>query len=340
MVTVPKIIWYILYFISITILAFCIIVFALRIIIFPSALIADFNHPRLMNFFFMPVIIGALCIITTPTAWRTLSEFRVGFYILAVYQLLLSLFMFGEWLFGAHPTAFIHPLVFMQTIGFFLLANIGASAHLLDQAWAMFSVGILFWLLVFITNFQHVALALDKQRERPQPTFFLFIAPPAQAAITVVVLHAAGLAANDPNVNTSTLLSVSNVTQWPRLAQSIMYIDLFLYLLIVRLFPTFWTSKFSVSWWAYIFPLSAAASTTTWRYKSEGGMFWGILAAILAIIATIAMVVVLSVTIWSICTGKMPNNSAHVDAYARIYFDKRGQGSPRPEEDVEPVVSV
>lgn len=315
-VKIPSVIWYTLYVTSCVILAISAVITILRIIVYPRAVVGDFQHPRLMNFFFMPVIIGALCVLTTPPGFLSVTSFKVAFYGLSTYQLVFTLYFFGEWLFGSHPTIFIHPLVFMQTIGFFLVANIGATAHLTEPAWAMFSIGTLLWLLVFFTNFQHVALALDKKQERPAPTFFLFIAPPAQAAIALVVLESAAEQAE----NISSLLQIPKEFKWPIPAKNFLYIDLFMYMLIFRLFPTFWTSKFSVSWWAYIFPLSAAASATIWRSQSEpGNKFWCILSVLFGLMACIAMIVVLGFTITSIWRGQTPRNESCLATFVRHY---------------------
>lgn len=332
MVSVPAPVWYTLYFISCLILALCASLYLIRAIVFPRAVVSDFNHPRLISFFFLPVMIGALCILTTPPFLRSRAEFVVGFYLLGAYQLTLGLYLYGEWLFGANPPAFIHPLVFMQTIGYFLLCNVGASSFLVDQAFAFFSVGCLFWLLVFITNFQHLSPALDKRSERPQPTFFLFIAPPAQAALSFVILQKSKEMRDkliEDQLPVTGLLDITKAMPWPELSEAFLYIDLFLYLLMFRIFPTFWTQKFSVSWWAYIFPLSAAATTTIWRYKNEDSMFWGVLSALLGVIACIAMTVVSCFTVWSLATGRTPNNPACQAAYYRYYT------GTNPEDDLE-----
>lgn len=320
MVYIPQELWFVMYYISCCVLSICIIIFLLRLFIFPQAIVDDFNHPRLINFFFLPVMIGPLCIITTPTYLRSQMQYIIGFYLFAVYQLVLTLYLFGEWLFGTNPTNFIHPLVFMQTIGFFLVANVGAQVHQLDASMALFSVGALFWLLVFFTNFQHVSIALDKHSERPKATFFLFIAPPAQASLTFVILEIARQAKKSGNVDTFLILGMDE--EWPSLAQALMYIDLFLYMLMFRLFVMFWKDKFSVAWWAYIFPLSAAAGMTIWRYKSEGGMFWGVIAALLSVIACSAMLVVLCCAIWSIGKGQTPNNPQVLHKYQQYFLPR------------------
>ncbi|PXF41297.1 S-type anion channel SLAH2 [Gracilariopsis chorda] len=320
MVALPATIWFILYIISCVLLCVALIIFAIRAVLYPSAYVEDFRHPRLVNFFYMPVMIGALLMLTTPPWVRTVAQFKVSFYVLSCYQLALTLYLYGEWLFSAHPPSFIHPLVFMQTIGFFLVANIGASAHLNEEAFAMFSVGCVFWLLVFMTNFQHITPALDKTRERPQPTFFLFIAPPAQAALSAVLLTL-GEGANGDG---SELVGFPSQWRWPPLARAFSYLDLFLYLLMVRLLPTFWRNKFAISWWAYIFPLSAAAGMVICRYSGEGGLFWGVLSAVLGVIASAAMVVVFCCTVWALVSGRVPRNAAALDGYYKRYYGQRG----------------
>lgn len=328
-IVIPMSLWYTLYFVSCTILFISALIYFIRAVIYPAAVASDFHHPRFMNFFFLPVMIGALCILTTPPALRSLLQFRIGFYVLAAYQIILALYFNGDWLFGAHPTGFIHPLVFMQTIGYFLTANIAAFAHLVDQGYAMLSVGLLFWLLVFITNFQHLSPALQKRSERPQPTFFLFVAPPAQAALSLVLLSIA-----ESQENKTTLLQINPSTlSFPRLAQSMLYIDLFLYMLVLRLFPTFWTGKFAVTWWAYIFPLSAAATATMWNYKAERSTFWAIIAWGCTIIACFAMLVVSIFMGGSLLRGQTPNNPNSLKDYYR-YWSRRNL--PPSDEYTEP----
>lgn len=326
MLAIPRQIWFVLYYFSCLILTISALLYITRAIIYPQAIPSDFSHPRLINFFFMPVMIGALCILTTPPHLSSLLQFRVGFYTLGLYQISLALYLYGEWLWGSHPTTLIHPLVFMQTIGYFLCANIAAMSGLVDQGYAMLSVGCIFWLLVFITNFQHLSPALDKRMEKPQPTFFLFIAPPAQAALSFFFLDQA------ENSSASGLLAITDAI-WPRAAEAFLYIDLFLYMLMFRLFPTFWTQNFSVSWWAYIFPLSAAASTSIWRYKAEGTTFWAVISAILAIVATIAMVTVSSFMVWAVASGRTPNNPSSLNGYRSYYMATQQQ---RVEPQLEP----
>lgn len=325
MIHIPRPIWYILWALSCLTAVVNLGLYAARAFLFPGAVMDDFRHPRLVNFFFAPVICGALLVLTAPDAVRSFQFCRVAFFVLGTYQVVLALYLYGEWLFGSKPTTVIHPLIFMQVIGFFLLANLGASTFLIAEARALFAVGALFWLLVFITNFQHVALALHNKHERPQPTFFLFIAPPAAAAIAMAVITAAE-AAEDK----SGMLVVESASDWGNFFRALVDIDLFLYLLIVRLFATFWRNKFSISWWAYIFPLSSAATAVIWRFNSEGYLFWGVLAAVLSVIATVAMVVVLCATGWALGTRRVPDSPAVLAAYLAYVSEAQAPVLPLP----------
>lgn len=298
---------------SIIVLILSFLITLARIILFPPAIVADFSHSRVTNFFFVPAIIGPLALLTAPSSIRSLTAFRVGFYILGTYQIGLSLYNNGEWLFASAPTRSIYPLVFMQTIGFFLLSIVASTARLPDQALFMLSVGLLFWLLVFFTNFQHVSHVLGKQTERPQPAFFLFIAPPAQAAIAFVFLDAADSATG------SGLLNAAGPLPWSRPAEAMLYIDIFLYLLVFRLFPTWWREDFKITWWAYVFPLSGAASAAILRYESEDSLFWAVIAILMSVIATLAMIGVFGLSVWAFTTGRAPSNNACSTSYEAYY---------------------
>lgn len=312
-INLPQVLPTLFFIFSLIILVISSLITLLRIIIFPPAVFADFFHSRLTNFFFLPAIIGPIALLAAPSSIRSFTAYRLGFYVIGTYQVLLSLYHNGEWLFAAAPTRSIYPLVFMQTIGFFLLSILASISHLPDHAFFMLSVGLLFWLLVFFTNFQHVSLVLGKQIERPQPAFFLFIAPPAQAAIAFVFLDAAEASP------ATGLLDVSGQLPWSRPAEAMLYIDLFLYLLVFRLIPTWWREDFKVAWWAYVFPLSGAASAAILRYQSEDTLFWAIIAITMSVIAVLAMVGVFGLSVWAFWTGRAPVNNTCLASYVAYY---------------------
>lgn len=313
-VTVPKFIFTTLWSIALAVLAIATAIYALRVIIWPRSVAHDFANPRMVNFFFVPVIVGTLLVVGAPNVAMSRTARAVAFYILAAYQLVLSLYLYGEWLFGSALIDVVHPVVFMQVIGYFLLGNLAASLMLMELAVALVAVGVLFWVLVFVTNFQHTSSALQRRAEKPQPTFFLFIAPPAQAAIAIFLVSVA--LSKDARRNAAGLLFVPRGMRWPVAAKAALYIDLFIYALICRVFPSFWTQKFAIVWWAYIFPLSAASSATVvYAGSTDAHLFWHVLSGMLVAIATIAMAIVSVATLWGLQAGKLPRNQVALNTY-------------------------
>lgn len=313
-IDIPKFVFVSLWYIALVVLAAAFAVYVLRIIIWPKSIAFDFANPRMVNFFFVPVIVGTLLVIGAPINVTSFSSRAAAFYVLLAYQVGLSLYLSGEWLFGSALIDVVHPLVFMQVIGYFLLTNIAASLLLMEIAVALCAVGTLFWVLIFVTNFQHTSSALQRRSEKPQPTFFLFIAPPAQAAIALFMLSVA--LSDNPQRNVTGLLATPKVNVWPLAAKAALYIDLFIYALIFRVFPSFWTQKFAIVWWAYIFPLSAAASATVvYTGSTNAATFWDVLSGMLVAIATIAMIVVTVSTVWGLQAGKLPRNQVALASY-------------------------
>ncbi len=312
---VPKALFSVLWVGAIIVLVVVLVLYIARLVIWPEAIRFDFRNPRMVSFFFVPVIIGSILAIGAPVYVMNAIAHKIAFFILAAYQTALSLFLCGEWLFGSALIDVVHPVVFMQVIGYFLLANLAARLFYVQLAVACMSVGAILWFLLFVTNFQHTSTALERRSEKPQPTFFLFIAPPAQAAIALFLIGAA-LEGGGGIPNSIGLLRVPLTVKWPLLASVALYIDLFLYGLIFRLFPSFWAHKFAIVWWAYIFPLSAAASATVIRSRGDSAtIFWPILSGVLVTIATIAMIIVTVATVWGLKAGKLPCNPNAVTAY-------------------------
>lgn len=310
-IKVPNVVYISFWCIALSMLAITLLLYSLRVIMWPGSVLWDFHNPRLVNFFFVPVIVGSLLVLGAPDIVMHAVGRKVAFYILTTYQSGLSLYLYGEWLFGSALINVVHPVVFMQVIGWFLLGNIAASLMLVEESRALISIGMLFWVLVFVTNFQHTSTALSQRSEKTAPTFFLFIAPPAQAALSLAMLAAAVAGKQGKD---GMMVAPSDFI-WPAEANVALYIDLFIYLIIFRVFPTFWTQKFAIVWWAYIFPLSAAAGATLSRCRQTDGLFWPVLSGLLVSIASIAMGIVVISTFWGITARRLPKNPPALAAY-------------------------
>lgn len=299
--------WLWLWYVSLGIAIGVTCIYGVRCVMFLKVCLADFNDHRLVNFFFAPLVVAASLAISTPDKFLKGEGgidsvgLHVAFWVLLIGQMAGALWLYGDWLFGGKIiVGEIHPLFFMAVIGWFLVANIGGRVGEADAAQFAFAVGSLFWLIVFVTTFQHLSHSFREKLQKPQPTMFLFIAPPAAAAVAWIQIEAA-LGASVPNLDF--------------MSSFFLYIDMFLYLLILRLFPLFWTHPFGVVWWAYIFPLSSAASTIVWFSTVRKTTFWTILAVSSSIVATLAYLIVASFTLWALFKGKVPHNPKAVQKY-------------------------
>ncbi len=312
---IPRLFSIALWFEALVALLIVLVLYIARIVLWPGSILFDFRNPKMVSFFFVPVIVGCLLTLGAPPFVMNYNAHRLAFFILGTYQVSLGMYLSGEWLFGSALINVAHPVVFMQVIGYFLLGSLASKLLYVELAIASISIGSLFWILIFVTNFQHTSIGLTRRSEKPQPTFFLFIAAPAQAAIALFLLGIVIEGGSEIRSSTG-LLQVQWNANWNILAKGALYIDLFIYALIFRLLPTFWTQEFAITWWAYIFPLSAAASAAVLRASSVShSVFWAVLSGILVYIASVAMMIVFIATIWGLYGRMLPRNEGAVTAY-------------------------
>lgn len=312
---IPSVAYIALWGISLSVAGLTLALYLLRAILWPRSIMWDFRNPRLVNFFFVPVIMGSMLTVGAPDSVMGALPRKIALGVLTTYQVLLSVYLYGEWLFGNALIEVTHPVLFMQVIGYFLMSNLASTLMLIELARALVAVGLVFWAVVFVTNFQHTSSELRRRQEKPAPTFFLFIAPPAAASIALAMLSMA----TTGSLGDDGFLVPAADFAWPQHAKAVLYVDLFIYLIIFRVFPAFLTDKFAIVWWAYIFPLSAAAGAAFARGRFTSGgtedLFWQILSGLLVGIATLALAIVAVSTFWGIAQGRLPSNQGALAAY-------------------------
>lgn len=238
-VILPKEVWYTAWFIGLTVAALNAVLVVLRVVVDRRSVWQDLANPRLANFFFSPIIVGGVLILSTPPFMYSRTTAEVFFWLFSVAQTSLAAYLLGTWMCNAEKSATrsIHPLFFMQVIGFFILSSLGSTLRYVSLARFLFSVGALFWVLVFATVFQNMATVMCEKTEQLQPSIVLMIAPPAQAAISCVLLSHVERAAEQ---------DLRSALEFSRLAESVFYVDLFLLLILLRLAPKFARTSFGV----------------------------------------------------------------------------------------------
>jgi tellurite resistance protein len=108
-----------------------------------------------------------------------------------------------------------------------------------DVSWFLFSVGLLFWMVLF-TIIVYRMIFHQPLPDRLLPTLFILIAPPAVGFISYVKL-------------------TGGLDAFGRL---LYFVALFITLLLFLQLRRFLRLPFHLSWWAYSFPLAAITVAT------------------------------------------------------------------------------
>lgn len=177
--------WYILILTS-AIFIIISIVYLIKIIRFNGAVKNEFNHPIKLSFF--------------PTF--SISLLLLGIAFLSV-NMLISKYL---WIFGTithfiftikvisiwiQHTKFeikhMNPSWFIPAVGNILVPVAGVSHFSPEISWFFFSVGLFFWIALFIIFFNRIIFH-NPLPDKLLPTFFILIAPPAIGFISLVKL--------------------------------------------------------------------------------------------------------------------------------------------------------
>ncbi|HIE55877.1 MAG TPA: C4-dicarboxylate ABC transporter, partial [Chromatiaceae bacterium] len=139
------------------------------------------------------------------------------------------------------------PAWFIPVVGNVLVPVAGAHLGYVEISWFFFSIGIVFWLVLFTIIFYRI-LFHQPLPEKLMPTFFILIAPPAVGFLSYVNL-------------------TGNLDGFARV---LYFLSLFLTILLLTQYRYFFGLRFFLSWWAYSFPLAAVTIGTMKMYELTG----------------------------------------------------------------------
>ncbi|CAN6481904.1 unnamed protein product [Victoria cruziana] len=188
--------------------------------------------------------------------------------------LLLEVKIYGQWFTKGKRFLSIvaNPSTHLSLIGNFAAAQTAARFGWLEPALFLFSIGIVHYLVVFVTLYQRLPCNASSPA-RLQPTIFLSIAAPSMASLAWA--------------------SISG--QFDNVSKMLYFLSLFLFLmLIVR--PTLFAKamkRFSSAWWAYVFPVTMLAlSSAEYSEKVESAVAHGIRIAmsLISLATTLALI--------------------------------------------------
>jgi tellurite resistance protein len=246
-----------------------------------DAVTAELGHPIHLNF--VPTISISLLLLAVGTLPHWPGVAGILWVVGTSLHLLLTLYVMGVWIHHEHfEIHHINPAWFIPVVGNVLVPIAGVKLGFAEVSWFFFSIGILFWLMLF-TIILYRVLFHHPLAARLMPTFFILIAPPAVGFMAYLQLTG-GL---DP------------------FARVLYYSGLFLTLLLATQIGRFLRIPFYLSWWAYSFPLAAIAIATFVMYEQTGLTAFAGLAWVLLTLVTLVVVNLLARTARAVATHRI-----------------------------------
>jgi tellurite resistance protein len=201
----------------------------------PKAVAAEFAHPVRSNFF---ATFSISLMILASALFPYAPQPAHGLWALgAALQMGLTLRLMSRWVLAPHEYAHFNPGWFVPVVGNIIAPVLGVTLGHAEIAWFFFSVGLVFWLVLFAALFERLVFH-PPLPARLAPSLFILIAPPA-----VGFIGYQPLAGHTLDV----------------LARILFFTALFITLLVLLCWPLWRKLPFGVTWWAFTFPLDAMA---------------------------------------------------------------------------------
>ena len=219
----------------------------------PEKVKEEFDHPIRVNFF--PAISISLILLSIGYFELAPKASFVLWSIGASLQLAFTLRIIQLWLNKALEFKTFNPAWFIPVVGTILVPIVGASHANPEISWFFYSVGLIFWIVLFTIVLYRIIFHHPLPRKL-LPTLFILIAPAAVGFVAYVKL-------------TGTLDNFARV---------LFYFGLFLFMLLLIEFNRFRKLPYFVSWWAYTFPMDALTISVILFYAKTKIAFFGYLA--------------------------------------------------------------
>ena len=256
-------------------------IYFIKILHYPQAVRAEWNHPVRLAFF--PAVSISIILLGTAA-----FPFHKGLSLVlwgsgSAFHLVATLAVVSQWI-GHRPFEIPHlnPAWFIPAVGNILVPIAGVKLGYSEVSWFFFSVGVVFWVVLMTLVFNRLVFH-NPLPERLLPTLVILIAPPAVGFISYVAL----VGAIDP------------------FARILFYAAVIFALILLTQLAKFSRLNFALSWWAYSFPI-AALTVATFLYAEKTHSDIHLWAAYGVFITIAAIIVLLIVnTLRAIFAGKI-----------------------------------
>jgi tellurite resistance protein len=246
---IPVVLSYYLLNLSLFLTVVILIIYCIKWIKYPQLVKSEFNHPIKINFY--PIISKILFIASIFYLSLDIEISKYLWWLGVVLQLIFTFIIMSMWIrqnkFEIHH---INPSWFIPVVGNMIAPIAGVRHFSSELSWFLFSIGIFWWLILTVIVIYRMIFfrpIIDKL----VPTMFILFAPPIIGFIALTKLMGISLVGN-----------------------MLYYIGFFLFLLIMFQFTLFSRLKFTLSWWAYSFPLDALVVGTFLMYHETGIFFY------------------------------------------------------------------
>lgn len=245
---------------------FLLVVYGLKVALHRDAMLAEFHHPVMINFF--PTITISLLLLSI--AYIELST-PLSYYLWiagAALNLILTIVVLSVWI--RHTGFEIHhfsPAWFIPIVGNLLVPVVGVQHAPADISWLFFAMGLTF-AVVLLVVFIYRMVFHQPLHDRHLPTLFIVIAPPAVGMIAYVKLTGS----------------------FDSFARILYFLAVFFVIFLVAHVGLFARLRFYLSWWAYAFPLAAFTIATFLVGKETGTNFYLDAATVLWVAVTALVV--------------------------------------------------
>ncbi|KZV18849.1 hypothetical protein F511_08655 [Dorcoceras hygrometricum] len=225
------------------------LLYALRCILRFKLVKAEFMHHVGVNYFFAPWISWMLILESAPFVTPKNEYFVVLWWLFVVPIVILDLKIYGQWFTKGKNflTAVANPTSQLSVIGNMVGARAAAKMGWREVSTFMFSLGMVHYLVLFVTLYQRLSGG-DRLPAMLRPVFFLYFAAPSVASLA--------------------WYSIAGRFDTP--AKMLFFLSLFLFASLICRPALFKKAmrKFSIAWWAYSYPVTILALTST-RYEQE-----------------------------------------------------------------------
>ncbi|XP_071699913.1 S-type anion channel SLAH1-like [Rutidosis leptorrhynchoides] len=256
-------------FVSLTIL------YILKCIFHFNMVKAEFHHHVGVNYLFAPCISWLLLLQSSPSfIFENKYSCEYVWWPLIVPVIALDVKIYGQWFTTEKRflSMVANPTSQLSVIGNMVGAHVAVKMGWGESGICLFTLGMTHYLVIFITLYQRLS-GNNHIPSRLRPVFFLFVATPSMAALAWRSIN------GDFDV----------------LCKMLFFLSLFLFASLASRPVLFKKSvkRFSVAWWAFSFPLSFLALTSTaYAQEAKGAIPMG-LALFLSVISVLVFLFLL-----------------------------------------------